>query len=101
MDHTQIADEVLSVPAHDHELRLPQFLVVGDLVVVGLTLTNLEDASVAVKANGQVLDLLGVHSFEVQVKFVSGSLVRGALEWSPLKVNIQVELSWRKFSKTD
>lgn len=43
VDNTEITDEVFAVFADNHELRLPQLLVVGDLVVVGLTFTNFED----------------------------------------------------------
>ena len=44
----EITDEVLAVLADNHELRLPELLVVGDLVVVGFSLTDLEDALCAI-----------------------------------------------------
>jgi len=43
VDNTEITDEVFAVLADNHELRLPQLLVVRDLVVVGLTFSNFED----------------------------------------------------------
>ena len=60
MDESQIPDVVLSVMVDNHELALPQFFVVWDLVVVGLTFTNLVDGSVSVEFDLHVLKLFGV-----------------------------------------
>ena len=42
---TQITHVILAVLANDHQLRLPEFLVVRDLVVVRITFTDLEDTT--------------------------------------------------------
>jgi len=41
MDHTEIADVEAAVFVQDHELGLPELLVVGDDVVVAVTFTHL------------------------------------------------------------
>jgi hypothetical protein len=94
VDHAQITDEVFSVLADNHELGLPQFLVVGDLVVVGLTFTNFEDAEIAIKTDRQVFYLLCVYRLKVQMKLVPSGLVRWAVEGFSLEVHVHVELSW-------
>ena len=40
----EITDIVLAILADNHELRVPQFLVVRDLVVIGLAFSDLENA---------------------------------------------------------
>ena len=82
----QVTDEVLAVLADDHELGLPELLVVGDLVVVGVTLANLEHAGVTVERDVQALDLFGVDGLELQVQLVGGSLVGDALVGASLHV---------------
>jgi hypothetical protein len=65
VNDTQITHKVLSVLAHNHELRFPEFLVVGDLVVIGVTFTDLEDTRAAIKSDAETLDLFGVNSLEL------------------------------------
>ena len=70
MDDAKIADVIFAVLADDHELGLPELLVVGDLVVVGLTFTDLEDSLSSIDGDLEVLELFGVDSFESHMKFV-------------------------------
>lgn len=81
---TQVTDEVLAIFTDNHQLRLPELLVVGDLVVVSVTFTNLENTGVTVKSNTETLNLLSVDSLELKVKFVCCSLVGDAVERSSL-----------------
>jgi len=60
VNNTHITDKVTPVLADNHELTLPKFLVVRNLVVVGLSLTDLEASSVSFKGEAEVLKLLGV-----------------------------------------
>ena len=40
--HTQVTDVIFTVLADNHKLRFPELFVVGNLVMVSLTLSNLE-----------------------------------------------------------
>ena len=42
VDHTQVSNEVPTSNVKDHELRLPELLVIGDDVVVNVSLSHLE-----------------------------------------------------------
>ena len=74
MYHTQVANKVLTIAADDHKLGLPKLLVVGNLVVVSLTFTKLKDTTSAIKADLEVLDLLGVNCLKVKMELVGGRL---------------------------
>ena len=67
---TQIADVILAVLADNHQLRLPQFFVVGDLVVVGFAFADFEHAGGTVNTNLKIFQLVSVHSLEVHVELV-------------------------------
>jgi len=60
--------------------------------VVGVTFTDFEDSGVSIKSDAETLDFLGVDSFELKVKLVSGSLVRDAVEGSSLHAGVLVLL---------
>jgi hypothetical protein len=60
----KIANVVFSILADDHELALPQLLVVRNLIVVGLTLANLEDTLGAINSDAKSLELLSVDGLE-------------------------------------
>jgi len=87
VDHAEITDEVLAILAHDHKLRLPQFLVVRDLVVIGLALTDFEDTLGAVNGDFEVLELLGVDSLEAHVQLVGSGLVGDRVEGAAAEVD--------------
>ena len=70
MNDAEISDEILSVFLDNHELAFPELLVVGDLVVVGLTFTDLEDTLRAVDGDTKVLKLFSVNGFEGHVELV-------------------------------
>ena len=70
MDDAKISNVIFTVLAHDHELGLPELLVVGDLVVVGLTFADLEDSLSSIDGDLEVLELFGVDGFESHMKFV-------------------------------
>jgi hypothetical protein len=91
MDDSEITDEVLATLADNHELRFPKLLVVGDLVVVGLTLTDLVDTLGTIDGDLQVFELLGVNSFEFHVQLVGGGLIRDGFEAAAAKVDRDLE----------
>jgi hypothetical protein len=101
MNNTQITDKVLSILANNHKLGLPKLFVVGDLVVVGLTLTDLEDTHVTIEADGEVLDFFGVNSLKVEVQFISGSLVGWAVERLSLEVDVHFNVGIRQLTEGD
>jgi len=51
VNDAKIANEVFSVLADDHQLRLPKFLVIWNLVVVGVSLPNFEYTQTAVESD--------------------------------------------------
>lgn len=57
---TQVSDVELTVLRDDHELRLPEFLVVGNDVVIAVTLTDLELGLVSAELNLKVSEFVGV-----------------------------------------
>jgi hypothetical protein len=65
VDNAQVSHVVLAIFANDHELRLPELLVVRDLVVVRVTFTDLENALTTFKGDSKTLNLLCVNSFEL------------------------------------
>jgi len=67
VNDAKITDVVLAVLANNHELGLPQLLVVWDLVVVSLTLTNFVDALGAINADLKVFEFLGINGLETHV----------------------------------
>lgn len=101
VNDSKIANVVLAILADNHELRLPKFLVVGDLVVVSLTLANLVDTFGTVNADFKVLKLLGIDSLETHVQLVSGSLVRHGLESVAAEVGGNFKLLLRELAQVD
>ena len=47
-------------------MRLPELLIVGHVIVTGLTLSYLEDGSVSVAYNLDILELFGIHLLELE-----------------------------------
>ena len=76
MDEAKITNVVLAILVDDHELGFPELLVVGDLVVVLLSLTDLVDASVTVELDLNVLELSGVDRFELELEGLLGEDAR-------------------------
>lgn len=98
---TQVAHEVLAVLADNHELRLPQLLVVGDLVVVGLTFTDLEDTLSTIDGNLELFELLSVHRLEFHMELVGGGLIRLRIKCSAAEVKAGLELRGAQLTKLD
>lgn len=66
MNETEITDVVLTVLVNDHELGFPKFLVVRDLVMVLFTFSDLEDSTVSIKFDLDVLKLGGINTLELE-----------------------------------
>ena len=99
MDDTQVTDEVLAILADNHELRLPQLLVVGDLVVIAFALTDLEDTLGTIDRDLQILELLGIDGLKLHVKLVRGGAVGQRLKSATLKVARDLKIGWAQFPK--
>ena len=93
MDNTHITDIILAILAHNHELRFPEFFVIGDNVVVWLTLTNFVYSLCAVDRDLKVFEFFSVNCLEGHVKFVSSSLVRELFENTAAEVHIHILFS--------
>lgn len=70
MDYSQVSDVVLSILRKNHELRLPQLLIVAEDVVIAVTLSNLELSQVAIKLKFKVLQLLSINISKLQIEIV-------------------------------
>lgn len=101
MHNSQITDVVLAVLANNHQLRLPQFFVVGDLVVVSFAFADLEHAGGTIHANLKILELVSIHSLEVHVELVCGGLVWQRVEGFSLQADSDISFTGRKFSQVD
>ena len=66
MDESKISDVVLTSKRDDHELSLPKLLVVWNLIMVGFTFTNLENSSVTLENDFNVLQLLGINTLKLE-----------------------------------
>lgn len=64
VNESEVTDVVLATLVDDHELRLPEFFIVGNLIVVGFTLTNFENSTIALKRNLDILQLCRVDTFK-------------------------------------
>ena len=101
MDNTQVTDEVLAILADDHELGLPQLLIVGDLVVIAFAFTDLEDTLGTIDRDLQILELFGIDGLKLHVKLVRGGAVGQGLKSVALKVNRDLKIRWAQFAKVD
>lgn len=91
--NTEITNEVLTILANDHQLRLPELLIIGDLVVVSLAFSNLEDTLSAIERDLEALKLFGVNSLKFHMKLVRSGLVRNGLKGAALKVDGDIEVA--------
>ena len=66
MDESKISDVVLTSKRDDHELSLPELLVVWNLIMIGFTFTNFENSSVTLENDFNVLQLLGVNTLKLE-----------------------------------
>lgn len=66
VDEAHISDVVFAINAHDHELRLPKFLVVWNMVVTGFTLSQFEKSSISMELHVQAFQLLGISLIEAK-----------------------------------
>lgn len=97
MHDTKITYVVTAILANDHQLAFPQFLVVRNLVVVCLTLTDLEHSLSAVNGDAESLKLLSVDSFEGHVELGACGLVGQSLKSASLKIAFDCQLDWGQF----
>jgi hypothetical protein len=75
VNKAQVSDKVLSVDCHDHKLGFPKLFVVWNLVVIGLTFSDLEASSVSFKSNLYILELLCVNTFKLHLEFLFRELI--------------------------
>jgi hypothetical protein len=80
VDDSHITDEISSVLAHNHELTFPKLLVVGDLVMVTFTFSNLEDSLVSFERELEVLEFFGIYRLESHVELVLGSFISNTVK---------------------
>lgn len=66
MNKTEVTDVVLTTLVDDHELRLPKFLVVGNLIMVRLAFTNFENGPIAFERDLNILQLSRVNTLKFQ-----------------------------------
>lgn len=66
MNESKISNIVLSSKGDNHELGLPKLLVVWNLIMIGFTFTNLENGSITLENDFNVLQLLGVNTFKLE-----------------------------------
>jgi len=67
MHKSEVSDVVLAIHADNHELSFPQFLIIGNLVVVCFSLSNFEDCSVSLEIDFNILKFLCVNTFEFEL----------------------------------
>ena len=58
----------MSANGADHELSLPELLVVGNMIMSSLTLSNLVDGSVSLDIDLNVSELLGINLLELELQ---------------------------------
>ena len=68
MHEAHISQVELAIDAANHELRLPQLLVVRDVVVTGFTLSDLEDCSVSFDVDFDVFQFFSVDGLELKLQ---------------------------------
>ena len=66
MHEAEISNEVLAVDRADHELSLPELLIVGDVIMAGFTFADLEKGPVTVEGYLDIFELLGVNLLELE-----------------------------------
>lgn len=74
---TQVSNVELTVLRDDHELRLPEFLVVGNDVVIAVALTDLELGLVSAELNLKVSEFVGVDRGKAENELAFLFVVRG------------------------
>jgi len=67
VNNTQVTDKISTILADDHKLGFPEFFVVGDLVMVGVTFTDLENTGITVESDVQAFNFLCVDGLELEV----------------------------------
>ena len=97
----KIADVVLAVLADDHELRLPELLVIGNLIVVGFTFTDLEDTLSTINRDFEIFELFGVDCLKFHMELVRGCLVWQSVKSAALEINGSFKLAGRELTHTD
>ncbi len=91
--NTEITNEVFAILANDHQLGLPELLIIGDLVVVSLAFSNLEDTLGAIDRDLEILELFGVNSLKFHMELVRSGLIGDRLKGAALKVDRDIEVT--------
>ena len=78
---SQVPDVVLSINYNNKKLRVHQLLVVWNLVVILLTLTDFEHGSVSLEGEFDVLKLLSVSTDELQVELLVRNYIAFQDHW--------------------
>jgi hypothetical protein len=68
MNKTNISDIVISIYLADHELGLPEFFVIWNMIMGSLSFTHFKEATVSIEPNFNILQFLSVNLLESQNK---------------------------------
>ena len=98
---SQVSDVVLASFVDDHELGLPEFLVIGNLIVVRFSLTNLEDSSVPLESDFDVLQFCSVDTFEFKFESLLRELFWTKNHFSSLEFANLVDVLARHIFQTE
>jgi len=98
VDNTQVTNIVFAILADNHELGFPKFFVIRNLILVGLTFTNLVKTGVTINSDAQILDFFSIDSFKIQVQFVSGWGVRERVKRSTLEIDAHLHFRRGQFT---
>ena len=102
MNETHISDIVLSTNAEDHELSLPQLLVIWDMVVTGFTLSKLEESSVTVESDIQSFELLGISLIKAENQCLVWNLLTLDRNMLSAEINLTSQLlDWKELDVPD
>ena len=101
MDNSKITDIIFAVLADNHELRLPEFLIIRDLVVIGFTFADLENTLGAIDGDFKIFEFFGINSLKFHVQLVGSSAVGKGLKSAALEINRDLELAWGKLTHAD
>lgn len=90
MEDSQIPQVVLPVDGAHHELRLPELLVVWNVVVARLSIADLADCSITFEDHFRSFELLRVHLFELQHQSLRWDLLGLQLRRPPLQITSEL-----------
>lgn len=99
VNNSQISQEVLSVLLDDHELTLPELLVVWNLEVASFSLSDLEDGFVSLEVDVNISQFFSVDVNEGEVKRLLRHLLWSDVDCNFLHVGGGLQLSSAEFSQ--